>query len=505
MGAGLLAKMLPKWLVHREGSEAGASVVEMTTTKSTELVVVGAGGSGMAAAVAAARNDVKVTIIEKRRTAGGTMNMLAGLVAADSPTQHRAGINLTAGQLFLKHMGFSHWTLNPILVRTWLDRTGETIRWLEDRGVTFQMFSMFTDEPPTSWHWGPSVGREIVKVLLRECQGLGVDFIFETSGRKILLDDAGNVTGLTCTKSGSDMEVRARAVIIATGGYGGNREMVARYRPDYLNPLPVSGIELSHLGEGIRMAFEAGADEEGLGNLLMCGPCFVGGFGVFHLAIEPTTIWVNREGLRFIEEGLGCSPFEVPNAILRQPDQVCFSIFDQATVDRVLKNGYIRPDAALVSPIENIVTALRENIEKEYLKVSESVGDIAAWIGAEPADLIATIERYNQFCDLGRDAEFVKEPDYLKALRHPPYYAAKCYPWHLGSIGGIKINERMEVLDKNRQPIKGLYAVGSDTGGWSSSTYDRYLAGAGASYAVNSGLIGGENVADYVRMKNEIK
>jgi fumarate reductase flavoprotein subunit len=130
---------------------------------------------------------------------------------------------------------------------------------------------------------------------------------------------------------------------------------------------------------------------------------------------------------------------------------------------------------------------------------SSSLAGFAEWIGAEPATLKSTIEQYNQFCDAGHDSEFAKKPEYLKALRNPPFYAAKCYPWHLGSVGGIKINERMEVLNKNQQPIKGLYAVGSDTGGWSSSTYNRYLAGAGASYAINSGLIGGENVAEYLQ------
>ena len=112
------------------------------------------------------------------------------------------------------------------------------------------------------------------------------------------------------------------------------------------------------------MAFEIGADNEGLGNLLLCGPCFVGGFGAFHLAIEPTTVWVNKDGKRFIEEGLDCSPFEAPNAILRQPEQVCFSLFDEATKQQVLQNGYIRPDAATVSPVDRIEKALEDNFEE---------------------------------------------------------------------------------------------------------------------------------------------
>lgn len=243
-----------------------------TKSLKSDIVVIGAGGSGLSAAVAAASRGVKVRIVDKRRTAGGTIKMLAGLVAAESPTQKRAGISISADDLFLKHMQYSHWTLNPRIVRTWLHRTGETIRWLEEKGVQFQMFSMFTDEPPTSWHWGLRVGSDIVKVLLQECRNLNVQFSFETRATRILLDKSGKVSGLAATKGDRDIEFKTNAIIIATGGYGGNREMLANYCPNYLNRLPTSGIEISHTGDGIKMAFEAGADNEGLGKLLMCGP-----------------------------------------------------------------------------------------------------------------------------------------------------------------------------------------------------------------------------------------
>jgi fumarate reductase flavoprotein subunit len=460
---------------------------KMDSMKS-DMVIIGAGGSGLSAAVAAAGQGAKVLVIEKRHTAGGTMPMLAGLVAAESPTQKRAGINISADDLFLKQMQYSHWTLNPRIVRTWLDRSGETIRWLEEKGIQFKMFSMFTDEPPTSWH---------VKVLLQECRNLGVQFTFDTRAKRISRDESGRVTGLVAQAGDREVEFKTKAVIIATGGYGGNKEMMSKYCPEYNNRLPITGIEIAHTGDGIQMAFEAGADNEGLGNLLLCGPCFVGGFGAFHLAIEPTTVWVNKDGRRFIEEGLDCSPFEASNAILRQPDQVCFSLFDEATKRQVLQNGYIRPDADTVSPVDRIEGALEDNFKRGNLMVTSSWDEIAGWAGIDAVILKSSIEQYNRFCDTGHDDAFAKKAKYLKALRSPPYYAARCYPWHLGSIGGIKINERMEVLDEDQRWIRGLYACGSDTGGWSGPTYNRFLAGAGASFAINSGLIAGENAANY--------
>ena len=160
--------------------------MEISKNYKDDVVIIGAGGSGLSAAVAAANRGSKVRVIDKRKTAGGTMNTLSGLVAAESPTQKRAGIKMTADDLFLKHMQYSHWTLNPYIVRTWLNRSGETIRWLEEKGVQFKMFSMFTDEDaPTSWHWGLRVGADIVKALLKECERLGVAFSFETQAKKI--------------------------------------------------------------------------------------------------------------------------------------------------------------------------------------------------------------------------------------------------------------------------------------------------------------------------------
>jgi fumarate reductase flavoprotein subunit len=465
----------------------------------SDLLIIGAGGSGLTAAVAAASRGVQVRVIEKRHTAGGTMPMLAGLVAGDSPTQKRAGIDVSADDLFLKQMQYSQWKLDPRIVRTWLNRSGETIRWLEAKGIHFEMYSMFSDELATSWHYGLRVGSDIVKALQKDCSDLNIQFLFETRAEHILSDTLGRIRGLTAKHHDQDLEFEAKAVIIATGGYGGNRGMMEKYCPNYKNSLPITGIEIAHTGDGIQMAFEAGADNEGLGNLLLCGPCFVGGFGAFHLAIEPTTIWVNKDGRRFIEEGLDCSPFEAPNAILRQPDQVCFSLFDERTKLQVIEHGYIRPDGATVSPVDKIAGALEENFKKGTLMKSDHWDDIAGWIGVEPAKLKSTVDEYNQSCDIGYDKEFAKKPKFLKALRNPPFYVAKCYAWHLGSIGGIKINERMEVLNKNRQWIQGLYACGSDTGGWSASTYNRYLAGAGASFALNSGLIAGENAAGYLK------
>ena len=112
-----------------------------------------------------------------------------------------------------------------------------------------------------------------------------------------------------------------------------------------------------------------------------------------------------------------------------------------------------------------------------------------------PEVLINTISEYNLCCDRGRDDVLFKDPRFLVPLRKPPYYAIKCHQGFLGTIGGIKINHHMEVLNRQDDPIPGLYAVGAGAGGWESDTYCLELSGSAFGFALNSGRIAGENAA----------
>ena len=123
---------------------------------------------------------------------------------------------------------------------------------------------------------------------------------------------------------------------------------------------------------------------------------------------------------------------------------------------------------------------------------------MAKWMGADPKVLKATIDEYNAACDHGYDPVFAKDRIYLVPLRTPPYYAIKCSFGLNNTIGGIKINEYMEVLDKQDKPIPGFYAAGVDTGGWVPDTYCVTLPGTAFGFALNSGRIAGENTAVYV-------
>jgi len=245
------------------------------------------------------------------------------------------------------------------------------------------------------------------------------------------------------------------------------------------------------------MAFDIGADDEGLGILLMDGPNFVAGNHGWMLAMNPGILRVNSNGERFMAENLG--PFMSDNVTLRQPQQVCFAIFDDSFKKKIIKSGFGPISGGKYNhDASRIDEDLRAASGLGSCKISNSWDEIAGWIGVSPKKLTSTINEYNAFCDKGHDDLFAKESVFLNHLRTQPFYACKCYPGFLVTIGGIKVNHHMEVLNKNHDVIPGLYAVGITTGGWSSATYNISLPGAACGFPIYGGRIAGENSARFI-------
>jgi fumarate reductase flavoprotein subunit len=488
----------------------------------TDVLVIGAGGSGLAAAVAAAEKGAKVVVLEKQRQAGGTTPFAEGIVAAESPVQRRMNIETTKDELFNLHMYYSHWTLNPHLVRTLIDKSSDTVEWLENMGITFNIRGMalpgsgstqkaasMLSKTPSVFHVPKDWGSGIVKALLKECSRLGVRILYRTRATSLLLDEGGKITGALAQVGNRTLTAKANSMIIASGGYGSNRDLMKKYCPSYdisnidnlmiKNTHPGDRIRWvgdMHTGDGMQMAFGIGADDEGLGILLMNGPNFVAGNHAWMLAMNPIVMRINKRGERFAAENLG--PFMSDNATLRQPGQTCYGVFDEAFKQRILKSGFgLISGGKYNHDATRIDDDLLAAVDRGSCIISQSFDEIADWIGAEPETLKATIREYNDSCDKGHDDLFAKDARFLQPLRLPPYYACKCYPGFLVTIGGIKINHRMEVLNKNQRPIDGLYAVGISTGGWSAATYNINLPGAGCGFPLYSGRIAGENAAKY--------
>lgn len=466
-----------------------------------DIVVVGGGGCGLAAAVAAAEKGADVILLEKRRTVGGSSMMAEGLFAAESPIQKRMKIDARRDRLFKLAMDYSHWQINPRIVRAFIDKSGDTIDWLQDKGMHFRCLQYYPNQDPAVWHCFDGGGNTLVHVMHSNCIRLGVRVLENNAVKTILTDTRKRVTGVVAAIKGKNRKVTARSVIIATGGYGGNKKLLRKYYPYYNEHMVCLGVP--HMGDGLLMATELGAATEGLGILHLAGNAPRGSFELEVVAEEPNTIWMNKKGERFIDEAAGFKHFESTNALVRQPGGVGYILLDEGVKRDMMEKGVMK-GLSLKAPRGTKLARLGEEFklaaekDKEWVRISHSWNELAGWMGAKPEVMKTTIDEYNSFCDQGYDTVFAKDRKYLVALRTPPYYALRCYARFMGTIGGIKINHHMEVLDHEDNTIPGLYAGGNDTGGWETETYNVELAGTTLGFAINSGRIAGESAARYV-------
>jgi len=481
-----------------------SSQISKAENLEADVVVIGGGGCGMAAATAAAEKGAKVILLEKKGAPGGNSAFAVGPFAVESPAQRRMGIDITKEEAFKLAMEYAHWAINPRIFRALVDKSGDTIKWLEDKGLKFDNIPhLYPGLNLRTWHshLDKEAGPTILKVLRQNCQDLGVRLLFHCAAKKILISQKGSVSGVQATMKGKELQINTKTVIIATGGYGGNKELLKKYRPSYSENMCYIGFP--HVtGDGLLMAMDIGAATEGLGTLMLHTHFYRGPVHVNAIAQEPLTTWVNKNGERFADETVTFHPTECGNIVDRQPDKCVYSLFDEKIKNELmekgfLKSGFDKPGMAATKPT-NLNSELQSEADKGGVKVSNSWNEIAQWMGVAPEVLQATIDEYNSFCDRGHDEIFAKDRRYLQALRNPPYYAIRCYLCFLTTIGGIKINHRMEVLNKQDKPIPGLYAGGDTTGGWESDTYCITLSGSAFGFAVNSGRIAGENAAEYV-------
>jgi fumarate reductase flavoprotein subunit len=470
----------------------------------SEIVVIGGGGAGLAAAVSAAEKGANIIVLEKKRVPGGNSALATGLLAAESPVQKRLMIDARRDDLFKTAMNYAHWRINPRIVRAFIDKSGDTIRWLEEKGMRFSGIPpLYPNQVPLIWHTPEGWGAKLIKTLVKTYKDLGGRILSDSAGKKILTGPKGNVTGVLAATKGNEFGIMAKCVIIATGGYSGNKNLLKKYCPDYHDNMYLWGVP--NMGDGLLMATEVGAATEGLGILQLCGPVFPKSRHLGAVAREPNTLWVNKKGERFTDESIIFRISEASNAIQRQPDKLLYTLFDDKTKQIMIEQGIIMGLGPHWMSEGNkflqLEKELRQESDKGEVRISNSWDKIADWIGADRKVLKATIDEYNAASDQGCDPIFAKDRRYLLPLRIPPYYAIRTRSGFHGTIGGIKINEQMEVIDNQDKLIPGLYAAGIDTGGWESETYSFVLSGSTFGFAINSGRIAGENAVKYVSGK----
>jgi fumarate reductase flavoprotein subunit len=475
-----------------------------------DVVVAGSGATGLAAALTLAEGGASVAVFEKQRALGGTSNFFRGTFAVESEMQRERFIDYSRDDAFKSIMEYSHWKANARLVRAIVDESAATIAWLKQQGVMFTGQMTMMSGVPSTYHVVEGTGEAVVKVLVTQAKSRGVQIVPETPV-SALTKEGGRVTGVLVDRDGEELAVAARAVIIATGGYVNNKEWVKKYTGYDLDVNLFAWGNTGKMGEGIRMAWEAGAGEDGMGSqeMIRVGPVgrefALGCTDVEVVSVQPD-LWVTSRGERFCDESVALCDTDSGNVNARwSSDGFTYSLFDDSIIERLLDRGIDRSLGLMflagykpANVKKEMQAALSAGSNEVFM--ADSLDALGRLIGIDTGTLRATVEEYNGHCAKGHDGQFAKDRAFLRPVVGPTFYAVKAHTATLGTMGGIKIDEKMQVLDKRNAVIPGLYAGGFDAGGMYGDSYPIVTSqGLSSAFALNSGRIAGRSALDRLR------
>lgn len=479
-----------------------------------DVVIIGGGGAGLPAALTALEEGAKnVIVVEKRFATGGDGLRCNHIFACESRLQKEVGSTVTRDDIFKKALEFHRYDrVNPRILRALINKTGETINWLEGKGVEFKLLLMGKDLKTATTHVVKdmplpdslcSLGK-VFRLLTQRALDSGVQFLVRTSGKQIMRGEDGRVNGVLAeTRDKQEIKIKTKAVILCPGSFVGNKELLKKYFPHYYDDIYYTDSLLSNTGDGLKIAAEAGAAMSDHCTLMRHAYSFETIVNFRHERFPPTAVLVNKRGQRYIDEGAK----EVSaNVLVQQPGKIAYSLADDKIVQSMVeKQPVMQYSSRLPIPLEEVPDAIRDSrkylqmkAKQGWVKIADNWDDIAGWIGCDLQIIKETIDRYNSFCARGYDEDFVKDKQYLMPLLTPPFYAIKVRPLMIESIGPVIVNERMEVLDKQGEPVPGFFAAGVITSGWESYDYGGTPNGTALSFSINSGRIAAENAAKYV-------
>ena len=496
-------------------------------TVDADVVVVGAGGAGMTAAISAAADGLKVVVVESQAMVGGnSVRATGGMNAAKTPLQDKNTFGESAGveKTLAAAEGYAdnetitalaatvseQWEAykanpegyfdsvelmeldtmiggkginNPELVKTLCSNTADSIVWLDSVGASLTSVGAFggasvkrIHRPVNEEGKTLSVGAYIVPILEKNLQDAGVEIILNTTVDTILTDANGAACGVSgVANDGSKLTVNADAVILTTGGFGANLDMVVSYKPELAGFMTTNAAGIQ--GQGIKMAEALGAATVDMNQIQI------------HPTVEANTasliteglrgdgaILVNAEGKRFFDEV--STRDKVSAAEIAQPGSYSYLIVDQAMADA-----------------SNVIQGY---IKKGFTTQGETYEELAKALGMDEATFAETMNTWNGYVEAKNDPDFGRT-SFANPLNTAPYYAIKVTAGVHHTMGGLKINPAAEVLTEDGSAIAGLFAAGEVTGGVHGANR---LGGNAVADFVVFGRIAAQSAADYVAALN---
>lgn len=471
-------------------------VAEKTPTKEetleTDLVIVGGGGAGMAAAIRARELGLDVVLLEKMSFMGGAISISSGnQVVSGSQMQKDLGVSDDSVESMVEDFMANGANLNvPELITLYAENVGETSDWLQSIGVTYDLegglhkLAEYSHDRELAYTGSGAGAAENLRNIIAEN---GTKVLLNTRATELIAENDG-VTGVIADDGETVYTVKAGAVLLATGGYGYNKDLLEGDMKNALYYGPVSST-----GDGLLMATAIGADTR----LLEYGKRYPNGIEVSEGIAKSTingnipawklsAILVNKEGVRVVNEK--ASNRTILETELQQTGQQLYLVMDQATFD-VWKDalGY---DVNAYLEANGTTTPVFGH--------GDTIAEAAAAAGVDAAALEATVETYNGYVEAGEDAEFGRGSEYLTVkIGDGPYYIVEQKPRFATTMGGLVIDEALEVINIDGAVIPGLYAAGEVVGGVMG---DDSPSGANNGWAVTSGKLAAESIAAALAM-----
>lgn len=426
---------------------------EKAIQKTVDVVIIGAGGSGFAAATEVVENGGTVIILEKNEYIGGNTARAGGTLNAPDPErQSKIGVEDSVELFYKNTMEAGDNKSNPELVKVFSENALPARKWLSAHGTkwTENVYQTIGGLWPRSMDEKDKVAYNgFIEPLEKIVLDKGGEIILNCKAEEILTGADGKVIGVKAvdTRNGQVYELTAiKGVIIATGGYGANQEMVKKF--NNVEGLPTSNAPTS-TGDGIEMAVKIGAATEGTEYIQIHphGNPMTGGLQSHFAGVIKNSIYVNKEGKRFTEESGRRDT--ISEDTIKQTGQVMYSIFDS-------KGGFY----AGVLELKN----KEDLINKKYLYEADTLEELAKKAGLDAKGLTATVSHYNKLVESGKDTDFEKD-ELEQKIETGPFYCVPLSPTIHHTMGGIKINTDAQVINNSGKIIKNLYAAGEVTGG----------------------------------------
>ena len=415
-------------------------------TIDTEIVIIGAGGAGMTAAIMLQQAGKDFVILEKMPYVGGnTTKATGGMNASETHYQKEQGIEDSNALFAADTMKGGHALNDSSLVAVMANSSAGAIDWLDTIGAELPKISFSGGASVNRIHApadGSGVGAYLVDRFSAKLNELGVKVMLETAATELLTDADGKIAGVKAVGPDAIYTINARAVILASGGFGANEAMYTTYRPDLKGTVTTNAPGAT--GDGIVMAQALGADLVDIEQIQL------------HPTVEQTTsilitesvrgdgaILVNQGGVRFTNELL--TRDAVSAAELAQEGSYAYIIFDQKLRDNL---------KAIEKYVKSGITVQADTIE-----------GLAEQLGIDPATLAKTLNDWNEIVKNQRDTQFGRTTGMKEDLTTAPYYAIKIAPGIHHTMGGVKINTAAEVINTEDAAIPGLFAAGEVCGG----------------------------------------